>query len=256
MTERSNAGVAHALRDGFARIAAAPVVAVGLLVVLRLLELSEDDNWTMIGAGKRRTIVALLFWAFVYGGLIDRYARNRPTRAHGFFAACGGHFLPLVRLAILPLLVAWALTVLQPSDVIGFAVVLVVDAVMQFARVRLVVEDRRSALGALLAGIRFIRRNLVSVAVLWVIYGVLHLALSKAAYWLTMSPAHPWIERAIQEGVFALSLWQATLFPYATGIALFQSRLAHAGYTAAPPAVWPESASAEAIGNAAPTIAP
>jgi len=39
-------------------------------------------------------------------------------------------------------------------------------------------------------------------------------------------------------------------------VALFQSRLAHAGYTAAPPAVWPESASAEAIANAAPTIAP
>ena len=55
---------------------------------------------------------------------------------------------------------------------------------------------------------------------------------------------------------FALSLWQATLFPYATGVALFQSRLAHAGYTAAPPAVWPESASAEAIANAAPTITP
>jgi hypothetical protein len=71
-----------------------------------------------------------------------------------------------------------------------------------------------------------------------------------------MSPAHPWIERASNEAVFALSLWQATLFPYATGVVLFQSRLAHAGYTAAPPVVWPESASAEAIGNAAPTIAP
>lgn len=256
MTERSNAGVAHALRDGFARIAAAPVLAVGLFVALRLLELSEDDGWTMIAAGKRRAMVALLFWAFAYGGVIDRYARNRPTRAHGFFAACGGHFLPLVRLAILPLLVAWGLAVLQPGVVAGSAVVLAVDVVMQFARIRLVVEDRRSALGALLAGIRFIQRNFVSVAILWMVYGVLHVALGRAANWLAMSPAHPWIQRATGEAFFALSLWQATLFPYATGVALFQSRLAHAGYTAAPPPVWPESASAEAIANAAPTATP
>jgi len=256
VTERSNAGVAHALRDGFARIAAAPVVAVGLFVVLRLLELSEDDGWTMIAAGKRRTIVALLFWAFAYGGVIDRYARNRPTRAHGFFAACGGHFLPLVRLAIVPLLVAWSLIVLQPGVVAGSAVVLAVNIVMLFARIRLVVEDRRSAIGAILAGIRFVRRNVVSVAILWVIYAVLHVALGKAANWLTVPAGHPWIARVIDEAFFALSLWQATLFPYATGVALFQSRLAHAGYTAAPPAVWPESASAEAIANAAPTITP
>ncbi len=256
MTDRSNAGVAHALRDGFARIAVAPLVAVGLFVVLRLLELSQDDGWTMIAAGKRRTIVALLFWAFAYGGVIDRYARNRPTRAHGFFAACGGHFLPLVRLAILPLVVAWGLMILQPGFVAGSAVVLIVDVVMQFARIRLVVEDRRSGLGAVLAGIRFIRRNFVSVAILWMVYGLLHVALGRASNWLTTSPASPWIERAIDEAFFALSLWQATLFPYATGVALFQSRLAHAGYTAAPPAVWPESASAEAIANAAPTITP
>ncbi|HET9362205.1 MAG TPA: hypothetical protein VFO58_20775 [Vicinamibacterales bacterium] len=31
--------------------------------------------------------------------------------------------------------------------------------------------------------------------------------------------------------------------------ALFQSRLAHAAYTAAPEPVWPESAAAEAIGD-------
>jgi hypothetical protein len=231
-------------------------VAVGLFVALRLLELSAHDRWTLVAAGKRRTIVPLLFWAFAYGGVIDRYARNRPTRAHGFFAACGGHFLPLVRLAILPLLVAWGLMILEPGVVAASAVVLAVDVVMQFARVRLVVEDRRSALGALLAGIRFIRRNFVSVAILWMIYGVLHVAVGVAANWLTISPDHPWIQRAINEAFFALSLWQATLFPSATAVALFESRLAHAGYTAAPPAVWPESASAEAIANAAPTIAP
>ena len=37
---------------------------------------------------------------------------------------------------------------------------------------------------------------------------------------------------------------------YASGIALFQSRLAHAGYTAGPPLEWPDSPAAEAIANA------
>jgi hypothetical protein len=42
----------------------------------------------------------------------------------------------------------------------------------------------------------------------------------------------------------------------ASAVALFQDRLAHAGYTAAPPLTWPESPAAEAIGYAAPTITP
>ena len=36
---------------------------------------------------------------------------------------------------------------------------------------------------------------------------------------------------------------------YASAAILFQSRLAHAGYTAAPPVEWPESPAAEAIAN-------
>jgi hypothetical protein len=36
---------------------------------------------------------------------------------------------------------------------------------------------------------------------------------------------------------------------YASETALFQSALAHAGYTAAAPVVWPDSPAAETIGN-------
>ena len=35
--------------------------------------------------------------------LLDRFARRRPTRAHGFFAACGIHFWRFLRLGV----VAW-----------------------------------------------------------------------------------------------------------------------------------------------------
>src|SRR5215210_489003 len=33
--------------------------------------------------------VYIVFWIFLAGGIIDRYARDRSTRAVGFFAACG-----------------------------------------------------------------------------------------------------------------------------------------------------------------------
>src|SRR6185312_12479448 len=38
-------------------------------------------------------------WTFLAGGIIDRYARQRPTRAYGFCAASGLHFPRLLRLA-------------------------------------------------------------------------------------------------------------------------------------------------------------
>ena len=39
------------------------------------------------------------------------------------------------------------------------AALLIVNLVFDYARIRLVVEDRRSALGALLASLRFVRRH-------------------------------------------------------------------------------------------------
>src|SRR5262249_5212496 len=42
----------------------------------------------------------VILWIFLAGGIIDRYARDRPVRAHGFFAASGVFFFRFVRLAI------------------------------------------------------------------------------------------------------------------------------------------------------------
>ena len=39
-------------------------------------------------------------WLFLAGGIIDRYARNRVTHAHGFFAASGVFFFRFLRLAV------------------------------------------------------------------------------------------------------------------------------------------------------------
>ena len=42
----------------------------------------------------------LLVWIFLSGGVLDRYARQRPTRAHGFFAAAGVFFWRFLRLGL------------------------------------------------------------------------------------------------------------------------------------------------------------
>lgn len=257
MTERSNARVAHALKEGFTRVASAPAVAIGLFAVLRLLGFEADEDWMILGPGARAAIAFLLFWAFAYGGVIDRYARNRPTRGFGFFGACGRHVMPLARLALLPLLVAYALRRFDPGMFTCSFIEGLVGVVVLFARVRLVVEDRRSAMGSLVAGVRFIVRNLPAVIVLWLASAVIQVVHSTVYSDLSMrSIGYPWASRVVGETSFLLAVCLQVLVPCAWGIALFQSRLAHAGYAAAPPAVWPESASAEAIANASPTIAP
>ena len=262
MAERSNVGIARALREGVARAASAPVVLVGTFAVARLLDVPAA-SLSFFERGARAVLVWLLFWSLAYGGIIDRLARNRPTRAYGFFAACGGHATALARLAIVAIAVDAALSPLAAgwmatrAERAGVALVLALgSALFAFARIRLVVEDRRSAFGALLASMRFLRRN-PSGVVLMVGFAMVAIganSLSRAAL-ASGVIAEGWQRRVFTEGVLAVQLW-LKLTAYASGIALFQARLAHAGYTAAPPAVWPESASAEAIANAAPPIAP
>jgi len=50
-------------------------------------------------------LVYILLWVFVAGGIIDRYARDRPTHAIGFFTASGVFFFRFLRLSIVQWLV-------------------------------------------------------------------------------------------------------------------------------------------------------
>src|SRR5205823_2247791 len=43
----------------------------------------------------------LALWMFLSGGIIDRYARDRATRAMGFFGAAGVYFFRFLRLAVI-----------------------------------------------------------------------------------------------------------------------------------------------------------
>lgn len=219
------------MRNGLTRVASAPAVLAGAIAVL----------WWLEGTWDTRTAIAgFLLWAFLSGGIVDRYARGRATRARGFFGACGAHFSAMVRLGVI---LGVAHTILHAAlasrvgnpYVMALALLLVLAVTLHgiYAQIRLVVEDRRSAIGALLAAGRFVRRNPSSAVIFLVLI---------AAAWGASSVPYATVRLPIAAFL--------GLLLYASGTLLFQSRLAHAGYTAGPPLEWPESPAAEAIANA------
>jgi hypothetical protein len=235
------------------------------------------DNLPMATTIAGATAAWLVIWSFLSGGIIDRYARRRHTRAYGFFAACGTHFWRFLRLGVVAWIVYWVLfagvhgwifedaypwitrdvtaersafAVRLLGYVIFGALLIGANIVFDYARVRIVVEDRHSALGALLAGARFVRRhpgtlalyglNATGFVLLALVYAVVAPgAAGGIAFWLAFT---------IGELYILLRHYLKLLF-YASQTAYFQGALAHAEYTAAPPVVWPDSPAAEAIGN-------
>jgi hypothetical protein len=222
----------------------------------------------------------LVVWSFLSGGIIDRLARDRWTRSEGFFGAAGTHFPAILRLGLLAVIVYGALfrwlhpllfdrgyerlTADMSVERSAFLVRLVLYAVfgtlvaaanliIDYARIRIVVEDRRSAIGSLVASLRFVRRHAAAVAGLYLLNTLLFVVLI-AIYAIVSSGAAPGaaVSYALIVGeLYVLARHYLKLSFYASQTALFQARLAHAGYTASPPVVWPESPAAESIGNAA-----
>jgi hypothetical protein len=216
-------------------------------------------------------------WAFLSGGILDRYARQRPIRTSGFFAASGVYFWRFLRLAAIAGLVYWwlfayvhpwlfdtqfdSLTrgmsverdafLVRASFYVAFGVLLVaLNITVDYAKVRMVVEDRRSAVGALAAALRFIRNNSGQVVALYALNSLTLLAL--LALWALVSPgpgsAGPsmWVSFLAAQIYIVVRLCAKLQF-MASQIALFQAKLAHASYASAPVSVWPESPAAEAI---------
>jgi hypothetical protein len=227
-----------------------------------------DNISTMADGGTRPTPLLwlgafyLLLWLFLSGGILDRYARARPTRAYEFFAACGTYFVRFLRLAPMAALAYYFLfAVVRPAlldnlyqDItrnltvertaflvrvalyLVFATILVtVNVVFDYAKVRAVVEDRRSMIGALVAGARFVRRNAVGVAVLYALNTSLFVAVilmyALVAPGAESSGVRMWIGVIVGQLYLVARLWARLVF-FASETALFQGRLAHAGYIA------------------------
>jgi hypothetical protein len=216
-------------------------------------------------------------WIFLAGGIIDRYARDRATRSYGFFAACGVFFFRFLRLAVVQAVVygflfgvmhQWLFDRLYPrmirdvtvertaffARVVLYLVFgLLVAAgtlIFDYAKVRAVVEDRRSVLGAIGSAVAFIQRNYAAVVTLFLLNFSVFLAV-VAIYGLVVpgvegTGATMWIAFATAQLYIVARLWVKLCF-WASETALFQSRLAHAGYVARNEPLWPESPVAEVI---------
>ncbi len=242
-----------------------------------LFNLSGLLNGSAPGPATLPAIVWFLAWIFLAGGVIDRLARQRPIRSAAFFSACGGFAGRFARLGIIAAAVYGALflwlhpwlfgdvyetlvrdvTVERTSAWTLFAFYLIfgellaaVDLVFDYTRVRAVVEDRHSMIGALLATLRFMRRHVVGVAGLWLLNGAL-LGLIFTAY-AVVAPGAGASGNAVW-GAFVIGQLYigarvfARLAAYAAQISYFQSQLAHATYVAKPEPRWPDSPAAEAI---------
>jgi hypothetical protein len=133
-------------------------------------------------------------------------------------------------------------------------VVLAVNLVTDYAKVRIVVEDRRSAIGAITAAVRFIRNHPGQVLALYGLNTLTFLAL--IAVWALIAPGVGGGGRSMWAGFILAQLYIVArlllkLQFIASEVALFQSNLAHASYVSAPVPAWPESPAAEAIGPSA-----
>ena len=260
---------AHA--SGIGQLYVPPIIVTATL----LTDLSSllDGNETLVVIGLV-SVAHLVVWNFLQGGVIDRYARNRPTRSAGFFSACGLHVFRLLRLTLIAGLAyvilfgfvfgwfhraATSMSTLFTSEAQAFSIqcliylvfsslLICVNLVVDYARVRTIVEDRHSMLGGLLAGWRFVLRHPARCISLYAANGLV-LIFSILLYTLaTSSNSSTWIIFLGGQIYLIIRLIIALLFS-ASEVSYFQSQLAHTGYVATPPPVWPESPTAEALGR-------
>jgi hypothetical protein len=197
--------------------------------------------------------------------------------AAGFFSACGGYLFRFVRLMTFAALAyavlfasvhvwlfdrlypAWTRDVTVERTAFAYRVVLylvfgaalaAVNMLFDYAKIRMVVEDRRSAIGALVASARFMRRQTGAVIALYLLNSISFLLV--LGFYYVAAPgasggrAATLAMLAIGQLFIVLRLTVRLAFS-ATQTALFQGRLAHAGYTARPVASWPDSPAAEAL---------
>jgi hypothetical protein len=227
-----------------------------------------DNLSTFLDNGSRPAAILwlggayLVLWLFLSGGIIDRYARNRPTRSHEFFAACGVYFVRFLRLAPMMALTYYVLfryvhgwifddlyerltrdlTVERTAfmwrvslyALFGLPLV-VANVIFDYAKVRAVVEDRHSMIGAVLAGVRFVRRNAGGVAALYFMDGLLFVVVIAIYALVAPGAGNPglrlWLGLMVSQLYLLARLWVRLVFS-ASEVSLFQSRLAHDGYVA------------------------
>lgn len=220
--------------------------------------------------------VYLLCWVFLSGAIVDRIARARPIGGTTFVALGARYFPRLLRLAIVAGVVYWlafrlvhpllfgtvldSLTRNTTSEPRGLAVIgglyvlfalLLggISLIVDFTRIRLVVEDRRSVVVAIAAAFRFVRRRFWRCAGLYALNLVALLVIVRL--WVQVAvgaDGADWLALLVSQVYVVGRIWARVAFLGSEAV-FYQGELAHARYTAAPLPRWPDSVSVEAIRN-------
>jgi hypothetical protein len=240
--------------------------------------LAALDRLIMARPLERPVLVAVLMylvaWTFLTGGIIDGLARARWLGL-GHFCRTGARFFRRATQLALVMGVAywlhfrwgarvifeWVMPFIIGSDSpeplrivvtsagLGLFVAIVgaITLVADFARVRLVVEDRSSVIGALVAGSRFARRRWRRVAGLMLL-NVVALA-AMARLWLQVAaPAESatWLAVFISQ-CYVVARIIGRLGFIGSEVVFFQGELADATYVASPAPAWPAGTSVESL---------
>lgn len=211
---------------------------VGILPALSNLERLLDGELHQVdpavaGAG----IVMVLAWSLLLGGILSRFAHEEePHSRSGFLAQGGLFFWRFLRLAVISGLLSWGIFrgIGQPLHgwietatrdttvertaliytVLAYALVgllfLVTQLVLDYARISLVVEERRSVLLALVRALGFVKDHHRSV---------LGLYLPLAAAALLWFLAYAWLAPGPNQ-----STWTAVLLAFSFGQAYLLGR--------------------------------
>ncbi len=211
---------------------------VGVLPVLSNLERLLDGKLhqvdpTVAGAG----ILMVLAWSLLLGGILSRFAhKEQPHSRSGFLARGGLFFWRFLRLAVISGLLYWGIfrgiahplhdwiesatrdTTVERTvmiyTVLAYALVgllfLVTQLVLDYARISLVAEERRSVLLALLRALGFVKDHRRAVLGLYLPLAVAALLWFLAYAWLAPGPNQ--------------STWTAVLLAFLLGQAYLLGR--------------------------------
>ena len=244
--------ITPAFREGLQRVLSSPT----LMVLLAVVSFMAWTTGAVLGFNGQYSFWSALLVAYSIirawwtGGILHRYAQNRPMRAGAFQRACGTFFFRLLRLHLLSALILGGslyVAELMMFNQINLGVMLgfgslfglgyiFCDVVLDYAKIRTVVEDRRSMVFAITAGFRFVVRRPGAVVRLYLLdatigfigfgsfvlvnYGLVPVGL----HWLL-------VLLIVALGMVVVAGWVPLLF-LSTQTAFFQDELAYPGYTA------------------------
>jgi hypothetical protein len=243
--------ITPAFRDGLRRVLSSPTLMFLLAVVsfmagtavVARFSYKPYSSWSEI------LVVYSIIRAWWTGGILHRYAQNRPMRAGAFQRACGTFFFRLLRLHLLSALILGGslyVAELMMFNQINLGVMLgfgslfglgyiFCDVVLDYAKIRTVVEDRRSMVFAITAGFRFVVRRPGAVVRLYLLDATIGFigfgSFVLVNYSLVPVGLH-WllVLLIVALGMVVVAGWVPLLF-LSTQTAFFQDELAYPGYT-------------------------